>query len=105
MGTTKGETPFNGTYIERVLVLSLAHVTSQTFKTLTNDSDGMLPTPLVWAYGAMVNVSDCIELARYPDLAACAAFAHQHDCYWIRFDCDAQPIDALPVYLEGASHG
>ena len=87
--------------IERMLVLSTAHITQQTSELLAADAMGELVVYPKNGYGFFVlvpteesqTVSDCTE-----DLQACMALAKESGCQWLMLDRDAETIETLPTY-------
>lgn len=97
--------------IEHTLVLSTGHVTVGTARTL-NGSDAhdyrdggveCIRAPwkphIVYQYGWIFYAKQDMALVDYPaEFAAIFALARQHDCTWVRFDCDGPQIEGLPFY-------
>ena len=96
-------------FIEPLMACSTAHVTKKTMDWITDvaaDEFGLLGGPICYGneFGAFVYVDDdgsaeADDLHNIPeDLRAVFALAREYDCCWIKLDCDATEIDALPVY-------
>jgi hypothetical protein len=53
-------------------------------------------------YGSWVWVRPADDMGNLPDefpnLAAIMAVAREHDCSWINFDQDADPLDGMPLF-------
>lgn len=90
--------------IRKFLNLSTAHVTEDTAKVL----DHLPGIPDHWSqwvvgtdntYGWWIWAGQEDGLDDLPeDLRGCVDLAKQHDCDWILFDRDVEPIDQLPRY-------
>ena len=102
--------------IYRTLVLSTGHVSAETARILNNDKprkDGLGKCQIDghvadWGeYGWVVycggntvpQVDNDTELMLLPeDLHRCLMFARDHDCQFVRFDCDGPLVDGLPEF-------
>ena len=82
--------------IEKMLVLSTAHITPDTCNGYLRGRDA--PCYPKGDYGYFVYVEDDVPDDLPDDLRACYAFASEHQCDWIMFDCDASPVDGLACY-------
>lgn len=80
---------------EQMLVLSTAHLTSDTCAQY-------LPTFLYAFekadYGWFVYVPECLEEDTPDSLADCLDFAHDNKFTWVMFDRDAPVTEGLAVY-------
>jgi hypothetical protein len=100
--------------IDKHLTLSLAHLPEEDVRIITLDlkaGDDRRLIGLDWEYGFFLHV--CLEpqgselremeltvqkkLNLSPSFAACLERARELGCPWIRFDCDAEPEEGLPV--------
>lgn len=99
--------------IEKILVLSTAHLEESVAKALpdaassddarANQRDAMWHPTWTRPEGWMFYVPPRgIEDHRYDDaphcLKACANLAREVGCVWLMFDCDAMRIDGLPTW-------
>jgi hypothetical protein len=91
--------------INRELVVSTAHVSKQTMDWLLGGSpDGYetfdLPGGDSVEYGALVwtggSASDPDSLP--PDLSRLIALAREHDCKWLRLDCDGLTVEGFQKF-------
>ena len=87
--------------IQKLLTLSTAHITQQEMQRISDDeaqSFVVYPND----YGAFILVEDtglsCPSEPDMPRLSALAAYARAKGCAWIKLDCDADTIEALPTY-------
>jgi len=86
--------------IDRVLVMSLAHLSDATADAFERN-DQATPAFLQWEYGVQVWVDDHPDTFEiYPELPALMKFAHNLACNWIRFDDDGQVYPDFPVFDE-----
>jgi hypothetical protein len=87
-----------------MLVLSTAHLSAQTRAGLASSSGVDYPVLAAFPYGWYVHVApaDCgVDEHTLPiDLRAAIAFARSLGCDEIKFDCDADVAEGLPVYAE-----
>lgn len=89
----------------KLIVLSTAHVSDSTRALLEKDGrEDEFSPPLVncyqkgdWGWFVHVPVEDDEDDAP-EDMRAIYGFARSHGAAWLMFDCDAEPIDALPVF-------
>lgn len=87
--------------IRKLLDISTGHVSKET-RDLLNEGEG--GSPHIWAipheYGWFVRAHDEAEdLAQTPDdLVTVMRYAKQLDCDWIKFDCDADFVEELPMF-------
>lgn len=86
--------------IQKVLVLSTAHVSYETSRKL---DAGEVSLPVArWEYGWFVWVDEAAgddSLQNVPaDLEATLAFAKHLGCEWVRFDADGHEIEELPRF-------
>ena len=87
--------------IDKMLVLSTAHIKKETGDALDADGGMCWLTSLSWqCYGWILWVEDqpMPEEVGYPDLAAIFALARERGCSWVRLDCDGLKADALEVF-------
>lgn len=85
------------------LVISTKHVRKETGTMLdVSDASDVSGFPrFVGCYGWIVFVSEpgsVITEDGYPDLLACLEWARAQGYDWLRFDGDADTVDALPTY-------
>ena len=87
--------------IERILVLSTAHITKETSELLEKEAHSDLANYVVhgYEYGWFVLVYKLQEVTRkIPDLGLCLKLAKDNQCKWVRLDRDGPIIDNLPQY-------
>lgn len=90
--------------IQRVLVLSTAHLRKETNDAMETDTDG--PVALVsfdsLTHGYLVYCTDdpgILEDPNFPDeIRQAIQFAQEHDCTHLRYDPDAATLDQLPTW-------
>lgn len=87
--------------ITKMLTLSTAHIPESIAKSLETepetDNFGLSVYP--FAYGFWIFIPDYGLRETIPKpLAACLRLAKENGCEWLRLDCDAEPLDELPVY-------
>ena len=88
----------------KMLALSTAHLTSDTIDKLNNNVsiEGLVIYEKD-TYGWFIPVLDDelsnLENGNCPaDLYRCIHYAHINGFDWLMFDCDVEPLDALPTY-------
>lgn len=87
--------------IDRVLVCTTGHLTASDASDLENEATGLVVHEtgeygwMIWADGQ--EEESYLEKTS-SNLRKLIEFAREHECEWIRFDCDADPIDGLPTY-------
>ena len=89
--------------IEKMLTISIKHITKHTFDLMDDDNVGVICYPVDGygsVYGFFVKVSDFEDyIDEIPsDLMACLEFAQKQDCDWLRMDVDYDRVSGLPVY-------
>lgn len=89
--------------IEKMLTISIGHITKHTFDLMKDDNAGVICYPAEeysLICGFFIKVSDfedyIDEIPR--DLLACLKFAQKQGCDWLRMDCDYDRVSGLPVY-------
>lgn len=84
--------------IVKLLDISLEHITTETNDKLVElDRDGAIYV-VPHYYGFFVYVADYVEPETPADLKAVLEFARDKGCGWIKFDCDGEKYEQLPVY-------
>jgi len=93
--------------IDKMLTISTAHIPKHTAEALgnhVNHSRAALFNDVIYSpwhdYGwiFMAPQEDLSFRKKHPELAAVLRFAHNYGCDFVRLDCDADPIDALPTF-------
>lgn len=88
--------------IDRMLVLSTAHISSETNEQLQNNQEEQFPLVVYEKgdYGYLILVPEHDEdLHGVPDdLKRVLEFAALHECEWVMLDCDANVITELPTF-------
>lgn len=88
--------------IVKVLELSTAHLSRDTRALLRDQSPEILNQLAVydseygWFIPTVVGSTDGLPA----DLAECIAYANEHDCLWLHFDCDEEICGDLPQYSD-----
>lgn len=93
--------------IEKIMVLSTAHIKKETADLLEEDNIGLIVISRETGY-LIHTVSlpmtdsvseDLLNNSRYPnDLAACIQLAHKNGCDWLLLDCDGPIESDIPFY-------
>jgi len=90
--------------IYKILYLSTEHLKPKTFREMVDHEYDVIVYNVEaydCLYGCFVLAEDYDEFCNEPipdDLKACLDFALEHDCAWIRFDGDFEPLPELPIY-------
>lgn len=98
--------------IDKVLTLATNHVTVSAKYWLESRGQenaraaisGHMPSDsavMTSGYGWMVHIPENLEedFSYAPaSLQSVAKFALDHGCRWVHLDCDADPVDELPLY-------
>jgi hypothetical protein len=89
-----------GLEIERMLVLSTAHVTLETSIEFEDGDVGSHKFVSSYGFGCWVRPSaEDLDYVNAPeDLEVVLKFAQRYDCRWVRFDTDGPRIPGLPLY-------
>lgn len=93
--------------IDKMLTISTAHIPKHTAEALGGLSDHLeaklhedvMYTPWCdygWVFWASQETGMFED--EHPELAAVLRFAHNYGCDFVRLDCDANPIEALPTF-------
>jgi hypothetical protein len=83
--------------IRKVLVLSTGHLTEETGR---NYDEWPVIARYDEGFYVYVGAEDELPCLRHvpDDLGRVVEFAKQHQCAEIKFDCDAEIVEELPVY-------
>lgn len=89
--------------IEQMMILSTAHLSETTARHVDDSLRGDGPIPISGAareYGFLIFADqDATKNRDVPgDLRTALLYALKHDCEWVLFDRDEDPVDALPLY-------
>lgn len=93
--------------IERILTVSISHLTEDDCKYLDEVCDGEhaddFETPMVFPkgdYGWFVYCDSVFPILRdkYPALCKAASLASKNNCCWVAFDVDGLTVDELEEY-------
>ena len=92
--------------IDRTLVLSTAHVSRATADILNGDAperDGLKPAidghVADWGGKVVPDIDEDSVLCLMPaDMFRVLLFARDHNCQFVRFDCDADTVSGLPTW-------
>ena len=106
----------NWTQVQKMLVLSTAHLTPETAAILNQHDKAKVTTypsqpdlgdgrlnwgpQFTWDYGWMWWVDlHTFDLVQFPEeFKAIFQLANDQGCHWVRFDCDADKISGLPTW-------
>lgn len=91
--------------ISHILTLCTGHIKESTMKLMKQEAEEhsnvlpitIYPTP----FGCFVStacISDNVLKTLPTDLAKCITLAIDHQCAWLLFDSDCEPIAELPDY-------
>ena len=84
---------------ESVLTLNMAHLTMETFNALAEDKTILPSWSNTHGYGVIVRLLDAADDPDVPDdLRPCLELADDLNCGYIRFDCDGQIVESLPIH-------
>jgi len=93
--------------IDKMLTISTAHIpkhTADALGGLPDHQNAKLYPEVVYTpwmgYGWVFIAGQDTGLLEdeHPELAAVLRFAHNYGCDFVRLDCDANPIEALPTF-------
>lgn len=82
--------------INKMLALSTAHVSQET-ASLLDEGKGGVVSYMKEGHGWFVYAGFLGDYAP-PELRACVEYAVKHDCEWIMFDGDVEPLDELKQF-------
>jgi hypothetical protein len=87
--------------MEKMMVLSTAHVTHETRVRLDNENfDGLVAYDKAEFGWWIAIVEDELDPTQLPDdLRQVLIYAKKFGCAWVMLDCDADTIDDLPTYF------
>lgn len=87
--------------IDRTLVCSTAHLTEEDCQDFFHETTDLVVYEM-GEYGWMVMARpidrELTDERHSDNLERLLAFAREHECDWIRFDCDADTIEGFPVF-------
>lgn len=86
--------------IYKTLTISTAHLSPATARAFANDAYSV---PLFFNWGAFGWIVYChvpagVWMKEHPELLPIFALAHEHDCEWVRFDCDGDKVEGLRTW-------
>lgn len=83
--------------VERMLVLSTAHLTEDTCNRWLSEEAGPAYPKGEFGWFVYAHWSETVQ-PMPAELAACLAYAVAKGCEWVMFDCDASSVEGLQLF-------